>query len=232
MSTATSHPRIPANVTRSYGVGVMVTGALASVIGSLMMAMYAMITSETYQHHGFFTPLYHIASTFISTNALMASMQHAMMGGTFYFTLGPAILGAVIHMMTGAFYGAILALLVSMRPLAAPIVVMAATAWGAVAFVLSTWVFLPLVASVLSSGDQITHMASLVGYGTFLGEHLIFGMTAGVLLALSQTRRRRGRKRATCRQVARVRRPRVARRTRAAGRARRPRAARGHRGPA
>lgn len=153
-----------------------------------MMAMYAMIASASYQHHGFFTPLYHIASTFTSTSALMASTQHAMMGSAFYFTLGPAILGAVIHMMVGAFYGAILALLVSLRRVSAAVMVMAGAVWGAVAFALSTWVLLPIIASVFSSGDQITHMGSMVGYGTFLVEHLLFGMTAGVLLALRGAR--------------------------------------------
>lgn len=38
------------------------TGVIVGVIGSLMMAGYAMIASATYQHKGFFTPLYHIAS--------------------------------------------------------------------------------------------------------------------------------------------------------------------------
>lgn len=184
MSTTTSHPRVPADAAQSQPVVTLTTGALAGVIGAAMMAMYAMIASATYQHHGFFTPLYHIASTFISTSALMTSMQHAMMGSSFYFTLGPAILGALIHMMVGATYGAILALLVSLRRFSAPVVAMAGTVWGAVAFALSTWVLLPIIASVFSSGDQITHMGSMVGYGTFLIEHLLFGMTAGVLLAL------------------------------------------------
>lgn len=78
--------------------------------------MYAMVASATYQHHGFFTPLYHIASTFIAPTQLMTSMQHAMMGSTFYFA-GPAVLGAAIHMMTGAMYGVVFALAV---PQAAP----------------------------------------------------------------------------------------------------------------
>ena len=184
MSTATSSPRTPTRAARSHLVGISAKGGIAGAIGAVMMAMYAMIASATYQHHGFFTPLYHIASTFISTNALMTSMQHAMMGNTFYFTFGPAVLGALIHMMVGAMYGAILALLVSLRRLPAPMLVMAGTVWGTVAFALSSWVLLPLVASVLSSGDQITHMASMVGYGTFLVEHLLFGMTVGILLAL------------------------------------------------
>lgn len=188
MSTAASHPHIPAEAAQSHLVGALVKGAVAGVIGSVVMAMYAMIASATYQHTGFFTPMYHIASTFISTNAMMTSMQHAMTGGTYYFTFGPAVLGAVIHMMVGAMYGAILALLVSMRRLSAPMLVVAGTVWGAVAFVLSSWVLLPLVAAVLSSGDQITHMARMVGYGTFLVEHLLFGMTVGVLLALRSVR--------------------------------------------
>lgn len=189
MSTAASHPPLPARAARSQLAGITVTGAVAGVIGAVMMAMYAMIASATYQHHGFFTPLYHIASVFIAPTAQMTSMQHAMMGsGAFYFTLGPAILGAVIHMMVGAMYGAILALLVSMRRLSAPMLAMAGTLWGAVAFALSSWVLLPLVASVFSSGDQITHMARMVGYGTFLVEHLLFGMTAGVLLAIRYRR--------------------------------------------
>jgi hypothetical protein len=37
-------------------------GAVAGVVGSLVMATYAMVASWSYQQHGFFTPLYHIAS--------------------------------------------------------------------------------------------------------------------------------------------------------------------------
>ena len=182
MSSAVSQPHATSKAAQAHVISALAKGAAAGVVGAVMMAMYAMIASATYQHHGFFTPLYHIASTFISTSALMASMQHAMMGSSFYFALGPAILGAIIHMMIGAMYGAVLALLVSMRRLSAPMLVTAGTAWGAVAFALSTWVLLPPVASVFSSGDQITHVASMVGYGTFLVEHLVFGMTAGLLL--------------------------------------------------
>ncbi len=39
-------------------------GAVAGVIASLMMAAYARIAAATYQGSGFFTPRYHIASTF------------------------------------------------------------------------------------------------------------------------------------------------------------------------
>mgnify|MGYP005812320525 CR=1 FL=1 len=44
-------------------------------------------------------------------------------------------------------------------------------------------VALPLAAKIVGSGDQITHMAATVGYGTFLAEHLLFGLALGLLLA-------------------------------------------------
>ena len=32
-------------------------GAVAGMAGGMVMAMFAMVASVTYQHHGFFTPL-------------------------------------------------------------------------------------------------------------------------------------------------------------------------------
>ena len=70
-------------------------GAVAGVIASLMMAAYAMIAAATYQGSGFFAPLYHIASTFISPDHMMSSMKSATMGGSnFEFFAGPALLAA------------------------------------------------------------------------------------------------------------------------------------------
>jgi hypothetical protein len=53
----------------------LVWGAGGGVIASLVMAMFAMIAGATYLNSGFFTPLYHIASTFIAPDAMMQSMQ-------------------------------------------------------------------------------------------------------------------------------------------------------------
>lgn len=92
----------------------ILTGAVSGAIASLVMAMFAMIASVTYQGHGFFKPLYHIASVFISPMTSIASMQAGMTGSAFYFSFGPAVLGAVIHMMVGAGYGAVYAVAVNM----------------------------------------------------------------------------------------------------------------------
>lgn len=40
----------------------------------------------------------------------------------------------------------------------------------------------PLAASIFNSGDQITHMARMVGYPTLITEHVLFGLALGVLV--------------------------------------------------
>ncbi|NMM23922.1 MAG: hypothetical protein HHJ11_10555 [Phycicoccus sp.] len=147
------------------------------------MAAFAMMAAATYQSSGFFTPLYHIASTFISPSTLMTSMQQAMDGNTFYFAFGPAVLGAMIHMMIGAMYGAIFATAAALLRWRGPALIAAGAVWGAVVFVISSFIALPMAAAVFSSGDQISQMASKVGYGTFLTEHVLFGLALGALLA-------------------------------------------------
>ena len=79
--------------------------ARPAIMGAMVGAM-AMIAAATYQGTGFFTPLYHIASVYIEPKTTMTSMQHGMADSTFYIVFGPAVLGAVIHMMVG--YGTFL----------------------------------------------------------------------------------------------------------------------------
>lgn len=169
----------------------IVRGGVFGVAASLVMAAFAMMAAATYQGVGFFTPLYHIASTFISPSTLMTSMQHAMDGSTFYFAFGPAVLGAFIHMMIGAMYGAMFAVVAVFLRLHGPALVAAGAVWGGVVFVISSFIALPVIAAVLGSGDQITNMASMVGYGTFLVEHVLFGLALGLLLASSRLLPRR-----------------------------------------
>jgi len=56
--------------------------------------------------------------------------------------------------------------------------------------VISSVVGLPLAAVIFTSGNQITNMAQLVGYGTFLVEHLIFGLFLGLILFIGTKRAR------------------------------------------
>lgn len=99
--------------TRRAGAGrALAAGAVAGVLASIVMGMYAMVAAWV-DGTGFFTPLHHIASLWAAPDAMMASMEAAMAGNDFNITVGTAVLGALIHMMTGAMYGAVFGLIVS-----------------------------------------------------------------------------------------------------------------------
>ncbi len=143
------------------------------------MAMFAMVASVTYQHHGFFTPLFHISALFGSPDAMMRSGMEAMAGNRFWFSVGPAVLGLLIHMMTGAMFGVGFAFLARRLPRTAR--VPAGAVYGLAVFVVSAFVGLPVAAKITNSGSTISDMASMVGYATFAVEHMMFGLVLGVL---------------------------------------------------
>ena len=155
-------------------------GAIAGVIGSIAMGMVAMIAAATYQHKGFFTPLYHIASLVIPSTTMMHSAMAAAAGSTFTFSAGPALLGLMLHMMVGAGFGAVFGLILTRVPQLALVGrIVAGTVMGVVAFAASAFVLLPLMSVVANDPHVIRNMASIVGYPTFLLEHVAFGMVLG-----------------------------------------------------
>jgi hypothetical protein len=180
--TATPTTRHISTARMGLGRAVLI-GAAAGVLASLLMAAYAMIGAWA-TGAGFFTPLYHIASLLIAPNAMMASMYDAQAGAAFHLAFGPAAVGAVIHMATGAVYGAIFAVVVSRFAIRAALVVVAGVVWGALVFAFSTWIGLPAAAAILGAGDPIRNMAQMAGYGTFIIEHLLYGLVLGALVAL------------------------------------------------
>ena len=160
-------------------------GAVAGVLASLAMAAFAMLAALTYQGVGFFTPLHHIASVVASPQPMMGSMESAMSGSPFVVTAGTALLGVVIHMVTGAAYGAVFGILAVLARLRGAVLVAAGAVFGLLVFAFSAFVGLPAAASLLGGGDPIANMAEMVGYGTFVTEHLLYGGVLGlVLLAL------------------------------------------------
>lgn len=170
-------------------------GAGAGVIASIAMGVYAMVASYL-KDTGFFTPLHHIATVFAEPTAMMNSMMAAMEGGdNFEITGGVALLGLVIHMMTGAVYGAILGLAVARLQLGAMVLGVIGLVYGAVVFAASAFVGLPLAASIFGVDDftegpmaglnSIADMAEMAGWGVFFSEHLLFGLVLGLLLAMA-----------------------------------------------
>ncbi len=160
----------------SYGAGA---GAIASVA----MGLYAMVASYL-KDTGFFTPLHHIASLFAAPSSMMESMMaDKMESDAFIITAGVALLGAVIHMMTGAMYGAILGLAVARLTVGIGVLAGIGLVYGALVFAFSAFVGLPLAAAIFDAGDPIADMAKMAGWWTFFTEHLVFGVVAAVLVA-------------------------------------------------
>jgi hypothetical protein len=158
-------------------------GAGAGVIASVVMGVYAMVASYL-KDTGFFTPLHHIASLLAAPDSMRESMMaHQMDGDAFVVTAGVAILGAVIHMMTGAMYGAILGLAVARLKLSIGAIAGIGLVYGALVFVVSAFIGLPVAAAIFDAGDPIADMAEMAGWWTFFIEHLLFGVVATVLVA-------------------------------------------------
>jgi hypothetical protein len=155
-------------------------GAIGGMLAAIMMAMFAMVASVTYQHHGFFTPLFHISALFGSSNAMMTSVQQAMVGNNFWFTPGAAIVGLLIHMMTGAAYGMMFAAIA--RVLRRRTLLGVGAVYGLAVFAVSAFIGLPAAAAITGSGDTISNMARIVGYPTFAVEHIMYGIALGALL--------------------------------------------------
>lgn len=156
-------------------------GAAAGVAASLVMAMYAMVAAYT-KDAGFFTPLYHIGSLLNGdadmARSMMADQQDS---DAFTFLVGPAVLGAMIHMMTGAMFGAMFGAAVGRLRLGPGALSAAGAAYGGAVFAVSAFLALPLAAELFESGDPIANMAEMAGWGVFVVEHLLFGLTLGAL---------------------------------------------------
>ena len=157
-------------------------GAAAGLVAAIMMGMYAMLASLS-NHTGFFTPLYHIASSFSAPTAMMHSMKAAGSGNGTFFDGGSALLGAVIHMMVGAIAGMVFVVLVSLRPVSRTVTVAVGVVFGLLVMAVNSLVVLPITAAVFGGGDPIAHMGRVAGWTTFTIEHLIYGLVLGVLVA-------------------------------------------------
>ncbi|KRF29009.1 hypothetical protein [Phycicoccus sp. Soil802] len=167
----------------------VLVGAGSGVIASVVMAMYAMVAAWV-KGAGFFTPLHHSASLWASQDPMMTSMQDASAGSDLHFVFGTALLGAIIHMRTGAMYGAIFGIIVSRLRRGLPAGAGIGLVYGFLVFAVSAYVALPIAAAIFDSGDPLKNMAQMAGWGTFIIEHLLYGLALGVLVALDRTRSR------------------------------------------
>lgn len=175
-------------------------GAVAGVVASVAMGVYAMV-AKLVQDEGFFTPVHQIATIFVSPRAFEDSFASAQAGeGPWEISLGAVLIGLAIHMMVGAVYGAAFGALVPVLKLVgSALLTVAGVVWGLVVLVVSAFVGLPVAAAVFGvddvgggmfAGDNpIADMPELVGWGTFTIEHMVFGLVLGLLYAVSDRQR-------------------------------------------
>jgi hypothetical protein len=162
--------------------GRLLRGAAAGIVASVVMGMYAMIAS-LYHDTGFFTPLYHIASSVGSPAAMMDSMMAATTGDSAFFVGGSALLGAFVHMMVGAGAGIVFVALASLRQVGRAGTVIAGVVFGLIVMLVNTLVVLPVTARVLGGGDPVADMGAIAGRLTFTVEHALFGLVLGLLVS-------------------------------------------------
>ena len=149
---------------RSIGP-VLTFGVLAGLAAGALMAMYAMAASA-WMGQGFFTPLYGIASPLIGPKEMETSMMRGI-----HLSPGPALLGAMIHMMWSAMYGAGFGLLWSRIGGAGPVAAGAGVLYGLAVMVVMAFAVLPLV----GAGS----MPGMIGF-SFVIEHALFGLALGL----------------------------------------------------
>lgn len=162
--------------------GVMI-GVVGGLLGAGVMAMYAMVVSATVKDVGFFTPLYHIASSVISPKAMMTSMETASGGNSAYFTAGPALVGLVVHMLIGASAGGLFGAAAAFAALSRSLTIVGGVIFGLFVMVANALVGLPIVANLFGGGKAISDMPAMVGWGTFTIEHVLFGLVLGAVVA-------------------------------------------------
>src|SRR5919109_166858 len=192
MAAETKHTNARTTWNEGWGRTILI-GTVAGLVAAIVMGMFAMFAAATYQGTGFFTPLYHIASPLAGGDPMMTSMDAAAGSNSFTFDAGPAFLGLTIHVISGAFWGAVFFALARATGLrgAAPLVA-AGIALGLAIMLFMSWVTLPLTAAIVGGGRPIEEMPSVVGWGTFSVEHAIFRLGLGVWAAAQGSTLARG----------------------------------------
>lgn len=145
----------------------LIFGAIAGMIGGVLMAMFTMIATATYLHMGFFTPMYAMVAPLVGRQTLITSMTD----GVFYFALGPAVLGLVIHMMWSALWGIIFGLIARGLHLSGAAAVISGLIYGVVAMLIMAYIVVPIVGA--------PNLLQMVGW-SFVISHLLYGLPLGL----------------------------------------------------
>jgi uncharacterized membrane protein YagU involved in acid resistance len=147
----------------------LLLGALAGVIGGVLMAMFTMLATATYLQMGFFTPLYAIVAPLIGRQTLLTSMAN----GVFYFAPGPALLGLLVHLLWSAFWGMIFGLIAHRLHLTEGVAIIGGLVYGLLVMLVMLFIVMPIVGA--------PDLLRLVGALSFIIAHALFyGLPLGL----------------------------------------------------
>ena len=147
------------------------------------------VASATWGHAGFFTPFYRIAAV-LDPAAYDISVEQAATGSRFWFEPQTALPGVCVHLALAALFGVVFVLLAhegrGARPLA---LLLAGAAWGLVVAAVMVPV-LRLAGRSVGGGDLVAEVPGQLGWPTYLGMHLVYGLALGAVVAVRAARRR------------------------------------------
>jgi hypothetical protein len=155
---------------------------MAGMVAALVMALFAMVVAAT-RGLGLYTPLYQVTAV-VEPGPLQVSQNEAAQGWRFYFEVGPAAAGMAVHLAIGAGFGALFALLVRAVALRGLVAVAAGVAYGLVVLGFMSQVVLPWVSGETAGGEVIANAPELLGWPVFTVEHVLYGLTLGLLLGI------------------------------------------------
>jgi len=142
------------------------------------MGFFAMAASATYAGRGLYTPAYHV-SFIIDPLTMGLSLQKASAGHRFFFSQESFIFGVVAHLMVGAVFGALFAVLAQRLRLRGTRAVWSGLIYGLAAMTLMSLLVLPLAANMSGAGGPISRMGGEIGWPTWVVLHAIFGLALG-----------------------------------------------------
>ena len=147
----------------------LIFGAIAGMIGGVLMAIFIMLAAATYLHMSFFTPIYAIAAPLVGQQPLMTSMH----SGVLYFAPGPALLGLLVHLMWSAFWGIIFGLVARGLHLTGGVAIIGGLVYGLLVMLVMSFIVAPLVGA--------PNLLQMLGRVSFIISHALFyGMPLGL----------------------------------------------------
>jgi len=159
---------MPTQRDTGQSIHLLLLGATVGMVGGILMALFTMLATATYLQMGFFTPLYAIAAPLIGQQPLMTSLKK----GGFYFALGPALLGLVVHLLWAAFWGLIFGLLAHRLHLTGGVSIISGLVYGMLVMLVMIFIVVPIVGApnlLKLLGSFVFTISNALFYGLPLG---------------------------------------------------------------